>query len=52
MPWATIIDEAEEYDPGLIVIGAFGNNKLLELLFGSTTKQILTESNCPVLLCR
>ena len=52
MPWKAIIDQIKIYDPGLIVIGAFGENRLMELIFGSTTKQVLMEATCPVLLCR
>ncbi len=51
-PWKAIIDQIKIYDPGLIVIGAFGENRLMELIFGSTTKQVLIEATCPVLLCR
>ncbi len=52
MPWKAIIDQIKIFDPGLIVIGAFGKNRLMELIFGSTTKQVLMEATCPVLLCR
>lgn len=52
MPWTIIINESKNYNPGIISIGAFGSNKLLELIFGSTTKQILVESTCPILLCK
>lgn len=51
-PWKAIIDQIKTYDPGLIVIGAFGENRLLELIFGSTTRQVLTQATCPVLLTR
>ncbi len=51
-PWKVILDEAKVYNPGIIAIGAFGSNKLLELIFDSTTNQILMEAQCPVLLCR
>jgi|GEM_PF-1238175 len=52
MPWKTVLEEAKVYDPGIIAIGAFGSNKLLELIFGSTTNQILIEATCPILLCK
>lgn len=52
MPWSIIINEAKNCNPGIISIGAFGSNKLLELIFGSTTKQVLVESTCPILLCK
>lgn len=52
MPWRAIIDQIRIFDPGLVVIGAFGENRLVELIFGSTTKQVIMEATCPVLLCR
>ncbi len=52
MPWLAIANQVEIFDPGLIAIGAFGKNRLMELIFGSTTKQVLTQAQCPVLLCR
>ncbi len=52
MPWIAIAKQIKIFAPGLIVIGAFGTNKLMELIFGSTTKQVLMEATCPVLLCR
>lgn len=52
MPWSVIMNEVKNYNPGIISIGAFGSNKLLELIFGSTTKQVLVESTCPILLCK
>jgi len=51
-PWNAILEHAKIFDTGLIVIGAFGENKLLELIFGSTTKNVLTHAACPVLLAR
>lgn len=52
MPWMAITNQIKIFDPGLIVIGAFGSNKVMELIFGSTTKSVLMEATCPVLLCR
>ena len=51
-PWKAIIDQAESFSAGLIILGAFGSNKLLESIFGSTTKEVLIQAKCPVLLCR
>lgn len=51
-PWNAILEQASNFKVGLIAIGAYGENKLLELIFGSTTKQVLTQAQCPVLLCR
>ena len=52
MPWIAIDKQMKIFEPGLIVLGAFGENRLMELIFGSTTKQVLMEAACPVLLCR
>lgn len=46
-----IIKQAENFKAGLIALGAFGENKFLELIFGSTTRQVLMQAKCPVLLC-
>jgi len=35
---------------GLLVMGAFGHNPIRELLFGSTTLDVLAKVSCPVLL--
>jgi len=35
---------------GLLVMGAFGHNPIRELLFGSTTLEVLSKVSCPVLL--
>lgn len=51
-PWDAILDKAKTFKAGLIVLGAFGNNKLLELIFGSTTREVLVQATCPVLLTR
>ena len=51
-PWKAIMDQAKIWKSGLIVLGAFGENKLLELIFGSTTREVLMQATCPVLLCR
>ncbi|MBI3590041.1 MAG: universal stress protein [Candidatus Melainabacteria bacterium] len=52
MPWIGIAKQIKIFNPGLIVIGAFGENRFMELIFGSTTKNVLMEATCPVLLCR
>lgn len=51
-PWKEIIRNANNFEAGLIVLGAFGSNKLMELIFGSTTREVLMQATCPVLLCR
>ncbi|MCP4364995.1 MAG: universal stress protein [Planctomycetes bacterium] len=49
-PWEAISAHAREIDAGLIVMGAFGTNRLKELIFGSTTINVLENAKCPVLL--
>ena len=40
-PAAHLMDAARRYDAGLIVMGAFGRNSVLEFVFGSTTQTML-----------
>ena len=49
-PASAICQHAQEIDAGLIVIGAYGHNRLAEMLFGSTTDGVLEKAQCPVLL--
>lgn len=51
-PWKAIMQRAKDFNSGLVVIGAFGENKIMEMIFGSTTRHVLMEAKCPVLLCR
>ena len=51
-PWKAIMEQANNWKSGLIILGAFGENKFLELVFGSTTREVLMQATCPVLLCR
>jgi hypothetical protein len=46
----TIANYATANKAGLLVMGAFGHNAIRELLFGSTTLNVLSKVNCPVLL--
>ena len=45
-----ILQHAEEMGAGLIVAGAFGHNRLRELLLGSVTRELLEKSTRPLLL--
>jgi nucleotide-binding universal stress UspA family protein len=45
-----ILEHAEELEAGLIVAGAFGHNRLRELLLGSVTRELLEKSPRPLLL--
>ncbi|MFQ5862343.1 MAG: universal stress protein [Candidatus Brocadiales bacterium] len=49
-PWEAISSHASKIDVGLIVMGAFGANRLKELIFGSTTMNVLENAKCPILL--
>jgi nucleotide-binding universal stress UspA family protein len=45
-----IIECAEEFGTGMIVAGAFGHNRLREMLLGSATRELLEKSARPLLL--
>lgn len=49
-PQETIVSYAKEVEAGLIVMGAFGERRLWELIVGSTTTAVLHDAGCPVLL--
>lgn len=49
-PWEAIVAHARKIEAGLIIMGAFGTNRLKELIFGSTTMNVLENAECPVLL--
>lgn len=49
-PWEVISAHAGKIDAGLVVMGAFGTNRLKELIFGSTTMNVLEKAECPILL--
>ena len=45
-----IIEQSEELGTGMIVAGAFGHNRLREMLLGSVTRELLKKSPVPLLL--
>ena len=45
-----IIEQEQEQDCDLIVLGKHGQNMVEELLLGSVTRHVLAESNCDVLV--
>lgn len=51
-PTDEILLVVEKEDLDLIVMGAFGKNKIRELLLGSTTQGVVRQANRPVLLHR
>lgn len=50
-PWVLIVEEARRLDCDLIVIGRHGRHYIDELLLGGTTRVVLAESDCDVLVC-
>lgn len=49
-PYEGIIEEAEAYRPGLIIMGRKGATKLARLLMGSVTARVIGLSPCSVLI--
>jgi nucleotide-binding universal stress UspA family protein len=48
----TILEVAEEQECDLIVVGAYGHNRIREMIIGSTSHHIIAGSNLPVMLVR
>ncbi len=51
-PEKNIVNMAEERGMDLIVMGAFGHNRIREAILGSTTEYVMRNTNVPVLLCK
>jgi len=49
-PTMRIVEQEQEWDCDLIVMGKHGENLLEELLIGSVTKHVLAESQCDMLI--
>jgi nucleotide-binding universal stress UspA family protein len=49
---AVIASYVEDKDISLLVMGAYGHNRIRHLVIGSTTAQMLRSSHIPVLLFR
>jgi nucleotide-binding universal stress UspA family protein len=49
---ATILDTAYQHGFDFIVMGAYGHGRIREMILGSTTQQVLTRSEVPVMLVR
>ena len=45
-----IVQQEQEQDCDLIVVGKHGRNAVEELLLGSTTNMVIAESSCDVLV--
>lgn len=46
----TLLRHAVDINADMIVMGAYGHSKLLELILGGVTKSILKEANLPILM--
>lgn len=51
-PAEAILSEAEGYDPDLIVLGAHGDPRLRDAIFGTTAGHIVREASQPVLIAQ
>jgi len=51
-PWNTILSEAEEYKPDLMVLGAHGPGPVREFFLGTVAEKIVRHAPCPVLVMR
>jgi len=51
-PAEQILHSARVEDCDLIVMGAYGHSKFLEIFFGSTVDEVMRGATCPLLICR
>ena len=51
-PAEQILRAARVEDCDLIVMGAYGHSKFLEVFFGSTVDEVMHGATCPLLICR
>jgi nucleotide-binding universal stress UspA family protein len=51
-PAEAILSEAEGYDPDLIVLGAHGDPRLRDAIFGTTAGHIVREASQPILIAQ
>jgi nucleotide-binding universal stress UspA family protein len=49
-PWMQIVQQEQEHDCELIVIGRQGRHAMDELLLGSTTRMVMSECSADVLV--
>ncbi len=47
-----ILKSANEFDCGLIIMGGYGLNAVIEIAVGSTVDKVLRTRNRPILICR
>ncbi len=46
----TLLTATKDYGAGLLILGAYGHNRLTEWVFGGTTRHVLRNLNCPILM--
>jgi nucleotide-binding universal stress UspA family protein len=51
-PAEQILRAARVEDCDLIVMGAYGHSRFLEIFFGSTVDEVMRGATCPLLICR
>lgn len=49
-PASAIIEKSRQLDAALVVMGAYGQSAFQEFFFGSVTKTVLKEAECPLFL--
>lgn len=49
-PWMLVVQQEQEFDCDLVVIGKHGRNAIEELLLGSTTRMVISECSADVLI--
>ena len=49
-PWMLVVQQEQEFDCDLVVIGKHGRNAIEELLLGSTTRMVISECSADVLV--
>jgi nucleotide-binding universal stress UspA family protein len=48
----TLLRLAREREASAVVVGSHGHRGVRELLFGSTTRQVIRHAGCPVVVVR
>jgi nucleotide-binding universal stress UspA family protein len=51
LPAVRLMDHVKGLGADLLVMGAYGRNRMREFIFGSFTKQVLSDASLPVFLC-
>jgi nucleotide-binding universal stress UspA family protein len=45
-----LLNATKDHSAGLLILGAYGHNRLTEWVFGGTTRHVLRHMNCPILM--